>query len=275
MSWETMLRKAHDQIDWCIALALKYTLPWWGVTFREFSTPIYPSLHALYATHECAMRYRLDRLKSVLVFAPARHVLTRYPEIGPDNLTAKKGDDEVRRFKKHPYHVRSHFWAGQQAFWEGKAWVDPQLAKYGFAKFDDLSAYSQFSLLLLPRAIGIGCTRGLLRKGQRAVPDFASKRLQPVEAMERWLSLSSADTTPFDGSQTTETVRLRFAWCTRLVLRSKELAIDVMPLSAQPPVPDPGDLVPLPADFYKPGMMKAYQCMARNQGPMPTGPWSH
>ncbi len=270
MSWQTALDKAHGQIDWCVALALKYTLPWWGTTFREWPSPIYPSLHALYATHECAMKYRLD---GKLVFVPARHVLTNYPEIGPDNLTAKPGDNEVKRFGKHTYHVRSHFWAGQQSFWEGKAWVDPQLAKYGFAKFDDLSAFSQFSLLLLPRAIGIGCTRGILRKASLAIPAFTDKRLQPVEAMERWLALPAADTTPFDGTQTTETVRLRFAWCTRLVLRSKELGIDSMPLAAEPPLTDPGDLVPLPADFFQPGRMKAYQRMARNQGPTPTGSW--
>ena len=159
MSWQTALDEANDQIDWCVKLALGYTLPWWGATFREWPTPIYPSLHALYATHECSMR---QKIKGKTVFIPARHILTNYPEVGPDNLTAKNGDNEVKRFGKHPYHIRSHFWAGQQSFWEGKAWIEPYLAKYNFARFDDLSAYSQFSLLLLPRAIGYGDRKSVM-----------------------------------------------------------------------------------------------------------------
>lgn len=271
MSWTTMLAKANAQIGDCVLLATKYVLPWWGATMAEWPTPIFGSVHALYAAHECSKKYRLG---GKIVFAPARHVLTNYPECGPDNLTARKGDDEVGRFGVHPYQIRSHFWAAQQAFWEGKAFVDPLLTKYGFCPFGQLAAYDQLSLLLLPRAVGIGCVRGLFRKAAaylKGRPADHTYRLLPVSMMEQWLLRPDADTTPFDGSQTTEVVRLRFAWCTRIVLRSREVGIGDLPLTVLPPPPDPGDLVPLPKDFH--ARMAWYSQQARREGPTPTGPW--
>lgn len=271
MSWTTMLAKANAQIDDCVLLATRYVLPWWGATMAEWPTPIFGSVHALYAAHESAKKYRLG---GKVVFAPARFLTTNYPEISIDNLTARKGDDEVRRFGKHPYDVRSHFWAAQQAFWEGKAFVDPLLTKYGFAPFDQLAVYDQLSLLLLPRAVGIGCVRGLIRKAAtylKGLPAEHTYRLLPVSRAEFWLQRPNADTTPFDGSQTTEVVRLRFAWCTRIVLRSREVNLGDLPLMLKPPLPDPGNLVPLPKDFH--ARMAFYSRQARREGPMPTGPW--
>jgi hypothetical protein len=271
MSWTTALAKANAQIDDCVLLATKYVLPWWGATMHEFGTPIFGGVHALYAAHECAKKYRLD---GKIVFAPARHVLTNYPEASICNLTCRKGDDEVGRWNVQPYHVRSHLWAAQQAFWEGKAWVEPLLAKYGFVPFDQLAVYDQLSLLLLPRAVGIGCTKGLLRKAGDAVrrlPKEHTYRILPVSRAELWLQRPNADTTPFDGSQTTEVVRLRFAWCTRIVLRQGELGLGDLPLSLKPPVARPPDLVPMPKDFR--ANMKAYSNRARREGPTPTGPW--
>lgn len=265
MSWQKIVDKANAQVDQCVILAKKYVLPWWGVTLHEFATPIPESVHALYVAHESAMKYKLD---GKLVFAPARFLLTNYPEIGPDNLTAKKGDDEVRRWKKHPYNIRSHFWAAQQSFWEGKAWLKPILVKCELPQFERLSTVDQLALLLLPRAIGLGCTRGLLRKQMNITGCGLMNRI------ETWLRNPKADTTPFDGAQTTDVVRLRFLWCTKMICRAVEVGLGPLPSwnpGLQPPVADPGDLVPLPKDFHV--NMKAYSRAARNQGPTPTGSW--
>jgi hypothetical protein len=265
MTFEAMVGKANEQVDWCLKLATRYVLPWWGKTLAEFLAPIPPSVMALYAAHESAMKYKLNGTQ---VFAPARHVLTNYPEAGPCNLTCRQGDNEVSRLRVHPYEVRSHFWAAQQAFWEGHGYINPKLTQCGFVMFDGLSVYDQLSLLLLQRAVGIGCTRGLLRK---ASLEPGRSDYLPVEAMETWLKRPGADTTPFDGSQTTEVVRLRFAWCTRMVLRSKELGIGDLPVTLKPPAARPTDIIPMPKDFM--ANMKMYSAQARRQGPMPTGPW--
>ena len=266
MGWTEQLAAASKQVDQCVLLAKKYVLPWWGKTLHEWNTPICEALAALYAAHECSEKWRY---KGVMIFAPARFLLTRYTENGPQNLTSQKGgDDEVGRLGKHPYNVRAHFWMAQHAFWEGKVFIDPLLTKYGFAPFDHLAVYDQLSLLLLPRAIGIGCTRGLLHKASQMPQVHA---LQPVNNMEYWLRLPNADTTPFDGSQTTDVVMLRFAAMTRLILRVGEVGVGPLPLTVLPPAADPGDLAPLPKDFY--ANMQAYSDQAKREGPMPTGPW--
>lgn len=260
MTWDQIVKKANAQVEECIILAQKYVLPWWGKTLREFYSPIPPSVHALYIAHECSMKYRLD---GKLVFAPGRHLLTNYPEVGPDNLTAKKGDDEVRRWGKHPYDIRSHFWAAQQSFWEGKAWIEPILAKYGFPSFDTLYTQDELLLLLLPRAIGLGCTRGLLCKAKLETQ-------QDLRGIGVWLAGPNADTTPFDGSQTTDVVRLRYLWCRAMISQAWRLGIGCLGTCAAP-VLDPGNLLSLPKDFH--ANMKAYSRAAKNQGSTPTGSW--
>ena len=126
MSWLQQWNKAGQQVADCVYLAAKYTLPWWGESIAEFPTPLVPPVEALYGTHECVMKYRLN---GVVTFAPARHVCTNYPEISICNLTAKVGDNEVGRLGVHPYDVRAHFWASQMAFWESRALVNPALIK--------------------------------------------------------------------------------------------------------------------------------------------------
>jgi len=266
MSWETMRVKATKQVDDCITLAKRYVLPWYGVSEAEFPCPIPPAVGALYTAHESSAKWRY---KGKLIFAPARYILTNYPEASLKNLTCKVGDNEVSRWNVHPYDVRSHHWAAQQAFWEGRKYISPYLDKYGFVEFDGLSVYDQIVLLLLQRAVGIGCTRGLLRK---ASLEPGHTDYQPVKYMGVWLQRPGADTTPFDGAQTTDMVRLRYIWCSEMVLRSKELGIGDLPKALLPPLPRPATgIVPMPRDFM--ANMKAYSRAARNQGPMPTGPW--
>lgn len=265
MSWSTAVTKATKQVDQCLVLAARYVLPWWGMSEAEFPCPIPPAVGALYTAHESATKWRYQ---GKLIFAPARHVLTNYPEASLKNLTCKVGDNEVERFNVHPFHVRSHHWAAQKAFWEGRTYVNPKLQQYGFVEFDGLAVYDQIVLLLLQRAVGIGCTRGLLRKASQ---EPGHTDYQPVKYMEQWLKQPDADTTPFDGAQTTETVRLRFAWCSMMVVRARELEIGDLPVALKPPLPRPEGILPMPRDFQK--NMKAYARAARNQGPMPTGPW--
>lgn len=263
--WSSALAKAMDQVDWSVSIAKKYVLKWYGVSEAEFPDPIPPAVGALYTAHESSMKWTYQGKK---IFAPARFLLTNYPEASLKNLTCKKGDDEVGRLNVHPYDVRSHHWASQHAFWEGRSYINPKLQQYGFVEFDGLSVYDQLSLLLLQRAVGIGCTRGLLRMASK---ETGRSIYHPVEGMEAWLSRSGADTTPFDGAQITEVVQLRFAWCTRMILRSPEVGIGCLPMALKPPPSRPEGILPMPRDFPK--NMKAYSRAARNQGPKPTGPW--
>jgi hypothetical protein len=276
VTWAQQWEKAGRQVADCIYLAAKYTLPWWGKSIAEFPTPLVPPVEALYATHECSMKYRLG---GVLTFAPARHVLTNYPEIGPVNLCAKVGDNEVGRWGVHPYDVRAHFWASQMAFWESRALVNPALVKdylgVSFLAFDRLSIIDQLVLLMLPRAVGIGCTRGLLGRAKRR--SYYGSAAHPCDAIRNYLSDPNADTSAFDGAQTTEVVRLRFAWCYRMVTEGADkLAAKAMPNWQWPvkvsfPMPKPADLPVLPKDFM--ANMKVYSNIARREGPTPTGPW--
>jgi hypothetical protein len=266
VSWRAALRKADEHLRWCMLLAERFVLRWWGVSLAEFRAPVPPSVMALYWAHECAVRHRVE---GKVQFAPARYVLTNYPEVAPGNLTAKRGDDEVRRFGIHPYDIRSHAWACQQAFWEGVDYIDPRLRRYGFAPFVDLALYDQLCLLLLQRSVGLGCTRGIARKARLAFPDNSPRLV--VSAMEAWLSRPAADTTPFDGAQTTATVRLRFVWCTRIVQRAADLGIGDLPLHLGHPLPRPEGLVDLPRDFH--ANMRRYRNEAKREGPAPTGPW--
>jgi hypothetical protein len=265
MPWASAAAEAHKQVDQCIVLAKKYVLPWYGASEAEFPRPIPPAVGVLYTAHESSTKWTY---KGKTIFAPARFILTNYPEASLKNLTCRVGDDEVGRFNVHPYDVRSHHWAAQQAFWEGRKYIAPKLRQYGFVEFDGLSVADQLVLLLLQRAVGIGCTRGLLRM---ASLEPGRVDYQPVAFMERWLQRSNADTSPFDGSQTTDVVRLRFAWCHEMVLRSREVGIGDLPVALKPPLPRPAGLMEMPADFMS--QMKLYSARAKREGPMPTGPW--
>lgn len=265
MGWSDQLALAQKQVNQCLILAKKYVMPWYGASEAEFPTPIPPAVGMLYTAHESTRKWTYQ---GKVIFAPARFFLSNYPEASLKNLTCKVGDNEVGRINVHPYDVRSHHWGAQQAFWEGRGYINPRLQQYGFVTFDGLSVYDQLSLLLLQRAVGLGCTRGLLRK---ASLEPGHSDYLPVEAMETWLKRPGADTTQFDGAQTTEVVQLRFAWCTRMVLRSKELGIGDLPVTLKPPAARPTGIVPAPKDFL--ANMKTYSAQARRQGPMPTGPW--
>lgn len=271
MTWQTALKKANSQIDLCVQIVRGCVRPWYGLTLKEWPSPIIPPVHMLYAAHESAKKRKG-------VWIAARDVLTNYPEISFTNLTAKLGDNEVAKYGKDPYDVRSHFWAAQQAFWAVRESVDKALRRYHFAEFDLLSVEDQTILLLLPRAVGIGCVRGLLRKSDRLSGHASlsghtsdSIGLTPIIDIENWIARPDADTSPFDGGQDTEAVRLRFAWCSRMVRRSGECGIGGLPTFLSPPLPDPGNLAPLPKDFMK--NMQAYSAKARREGPMKTGPW--
>ena len=271
MNWAEQLAEAMRQVDDCLILVRNFVMPWYGASEFEFPTPIPPAVGMLYTAHESPEKWTYQ---GKVIYAPARFLITNYPEISLKNLTCKQGDDEVGRINVFPYHVRSHHWAAQQAFWEGKAWVEPLLAKSGFAPFDQLAVYDQLSLLLLQRSVGLGCVKGLLRKAAAAVkplPLDHVDRLLPITRMEKWLSSPGADTTPFDGSQTTQTVMLRFAWCTRMIDAAPRVGLGGLPLLILPPAPRPPDIVPMPKDWRT--NMKVYSRQARRQGPMPTGPW--
>lgn len=263
MSWETAVAKATKQIDDCVKIVLTFLLPTYGRSFYLFYKPIHPAVALLYAAHESGRWNKTKKMWECL-----RFVKTYYPEIGLLQLTMRNGDNEVVRIGVNPLDPYSHIWAAQEAFAEGGDLIEPALKKYGYQPLGYLSAQHATALLLLIRSVGIGCTRGLLRMGKTAGFD----PIRPMHGIGAWLRKPTADTTPFDGSQDTELVRLRVAWCWQCVTRCSELGIgavgDTIDLMT---IPRPDDAVPLPADFV--ANVDKYIREAKKEGYKPTGPW--
>jgi hypothetical protein len=255
---ETVLAK--KQVDDCIETAQEVVLVRYGASLREFPTPIPPPVLALYIAHESA---------------GVRWTTTGYPEFGLAQLTGKQGDNEVQRFGIHPFDPRSHVWAAQEAFCEGEPTIDgggprisKYLEKYGYAKYADLPVQDQITLLLLPRAVGYGCTRALLRE---AAPYWKGSKSRPILAIYNLLAQPDVDTDSYDGVQSTDVVQLRFLWCATMVLRASEVGIGGLPKRLLPPVERPSGLVALPADFF--ANYESYKKRAKAEGPKPTGSW--
>jgi hypothetical protein len=250
MSWETMRAKAIQQVADCIVLAQNVVLKSYGATYYEFKDGFPASVEALYAAHESA---------------GVRWVRTNYPEYGLHQLTGKVGDNEISTLNVQPFDARSNIWASQQAFWKMQPLVAKALADNGYLIWECQPVAEQITLMLLPRAVGIGCTRGLLKQG-------ALFRCAPTVAMQLYLESPTADTTPFDGAQTTDVVRLRFSWCQLMVQRSQAVGIGPLPGAlVKPSAARPAGLVTLPRYFVRDN--DYYYAKAKAEGPKPTGPW--
>jgi hypothetical protein len=249
MSWEAMKKRAAKQVADTLVVSQR-VLQNYGATLCEFECGIPPSVLSTYIAHESGGQ---------------RWTRTEYPEFGLAQLTGRKGDNEVTRYKVHPYHPRSHIWAAQQAFWAMYSLVNRRLRESGYMELAYQAVADQVSLLILPRAIGIGCLRGLLKK---SVP----LKMTPIPGIRAWLGQPSADTSAFDGQQGTDLVRLRYLWCTGMVARTQEVGLGPLPNGlVAPDTSRPTDLVPLPSDFFT--RNDYYTARAKQEGPTPTGPW--
>lgn len=263
MSWDTQAAKATKQVNSCVQNAKTFLLPTYGFSFYAFPIPVHPAVAMLYCAHESGRwNKKLKRWECL------RWVKTYYPEIGLLQLTMRAGDNEVGRWGINPLDPLSHVWAAQEAFAEGvdltKKWLD----QYGYKPFLQLSALHATGLLLLVRSVGIGCTRGLLKMGARTALD----PIRPFHGMAAWLRRDDADTTPFDGSQDTELVRLRFLWCWQCVMRAAEVGIGAVGNEVElPDAPRPPGLLDLPRDFQR--NVDQYIARAKREGFKPTGPW--
>lgn len=250
MSWETMRAKAAQQVTDCIALARNVVLPRYGATYYAFRDGFPAAVEALYAAHESG---------------GVRWTRTSYPEYGLHQLTGKSGDNEIAVFDVQPYDARSNIWAAQQAFWRLQPMVAKALTDNGYVAWEYQPVAEQVTLLLLPRAVGIGCVRGLLKAG-------ALYRAAPTVAMQLYLERSDADTSSYSGAQSTDLVRLRFSWCQMMVQQSQAVGIGPLPATlVKPPTTRPSGLVPLPRDFVTNN--NYYWSKAKAEGPQPTGPW--
>lgn len=263
MSWQTAGAKATRQIDDCLKIVKTFLMPTYGFSFHVFPVPVHPAVAMLYAAHESGVwNKKLKRWECL------RWVKTNYPEIGLLQLTMKRGDNEVATWGIHPLDPHSHIWAAQESFAEGVDLTKKVLAQYGYKPFLQLSALHATALLLLVRSVGCGCTRGLLKMGARTAMDS----YRPFHAMAAWLKRDDADTTPFDGAQDTETVRLRFLWCWQCCTRAPEIGIGhIGEYVDLPDAPRPSGLMDLPADFQR--NVATYIAAAKREGFKPTGPW--
>lgn len=262
MSWATAVAKATAQVDNCVVIAKTFLIPTYGATFHTFVHPIHPAVAMLYCAHESG--YWDKRLKR---WVCRRWIKTYYPEIGLLQMTMRNGDNEVARWKINPLDPYSHIWAAQECFCEGVDLIAKALKQYGYREFWSLSPTHATALLLLIRSVGIGCVRGLLRMGARTALD----PIRPLHGIGAWLRRDDADTTPFDGAQDTELVRLRTAWCWQCVTRAVEVGIGAVGDDLETPGDRPDDLAPLPRDFQS--NVDVYIAQAKAVGFAPTGPW--
>lgn len=214
MSWVLMQQKAKEQVDDCIKIS-KIVHRCYPKTFDMWNSPIHKSVSLLYWTHESGIEKRDG------VFVPKPWVMTNYPEIGGMALTAQSGrDDEVSRMNVYPFHPYSCVYAAQKSFEENIKLVSKYLINAGFNSFENLFVGDQISLILLPRAIGCGTTRVLLKK---SFEDRFKKR--PIIAIVKFLEKESTNTDSYDGQQNTDVVRLRVLWCCTMPLRAHELGL--------------------------------------------------
>lgn len=263
MSWATQAARATKQIDDCLQNVQTFVLPTYGLSFQTFPQPVHPATAMLYCAHESGVwNKKLKRWECL------RWCTTLYPEIGLLQLTMRQGDNEVARCGVNPLDPHSHIWAAQKSFAEGIDLVAGCLKSCGYESFVRLSALHATALLLLIRSAGVGCTRGLLRAGARTALD----PIRPFHSMAAWLQRAEADTTPFDGSQDTELVRLRFLWCWQCVARAAEVGVgSIGSLIGLSVSALPTGLVTLPTDFFK--NVDSYVTQAKREGFCPTGPW--
>jgi hypothetical protein len=251
MSWKEMQKQAKEQVDDCIVGAKEVVLVKYGKTLREFCSIIDPAILALYVWHESNGK----------PFAK-----TLYPEWGLACLTGKfKLDDEIGRFNVFPFDPKSNIWAAQKSFEEGISPIGKHLTNAGFSDFNKLFIGDKITLLLLPRAIGYGCTKMLLRKS--FAPKFKNR---PIIAITEFIS---KDPEIKCGVQESDVVKLRFLWCSTIVLRSEEVGIS-SPLKEKElksVCRRPSDLISLPSDFYD--NSRSYAIAASRKGYCETGSW--
>lgn len=251
MSWSDVQQQAKEQVDECIKGAKEVVLVKHGKTLRELDTIIDPSIAALYIYHESNGK---------------PWVKTNYPEYGLMCATGKhKLDDEIGRYNFFPLHPKSNIWGCQKSFEEGINVVGKHLVNANFSEFRKLFIGDQITLLLLPRAIGYGCTKTLLKKS------FKSKfKNRPIIAITEYLSKDPEITC---GVQESDIVKLRFLWCSTMVLRAEEVGISepLKEKELKPVVRRPSDIVPLPQDWYE--NTRSYILAAKRKGYQETGSW--
>jgi len=105
----------------------------------------------------------------------------------------------------------------------------------------------------------------LLRKSFK--PKFKNR---PIIAIIEYLSKDPEITC---GVQESDVVKLRFLWCSTMVLRSEEIGIS-SPLKEKelkPVARRPSDIVPLPEDWYE--NTRSYILAAKRKGYQETGSW--
>jgi hypothetical protein len=251
MSWELIQQKAKQQVDECILIAKNIILQKYGKTFKEIYHIIDPSIAALYCAHESKGK---------------PWVKTSYPEIGLFMLTGKyKLDDEIGRFNVFPLDPKSNIWGAQKSFEEGIRVVGNHLTNAGYNEFRKLFIGDQITLLLLPRAIGYGCTKTLLKRSFKA--KFKNR---PIIAITEYLS---KDPNVTCGVQESDVVKLRFLWCSTMILRADEVGISepLKEKELKSVVRRPDDIIALPEDWYT--NTRSYILAAKRKGYQETGSW--
>ncbi len=254
-SYASIARRADREVAEATDTARKVVLPRYGKSLREFPVPVPPSVLALYIAHESG---------------GVRWTQTKYPEVGLAQLTAKRGDNEVRLFDVDPLDPRSHVWAAQQAFWRMRSLISSAINTYLKCTFEDLLIVERVKFLWLARSVGASCTRSLIRVSSRR---FGMLPRAPIANISLWLSRPDADTSAFDGAQGTDQVRLRFLVALKAVTQAD--ASDPFEVASAwtvaPPRPRQVSIVTKPRDFES---RIGYYCrVAKGEGPKPTGPW--
>jgi len=251
MSWSDVQQQAKKQVDECIENAKKVVLVKHGKTLRELDAIIDPAIMAEYIWHES-----FDK----------PYAETKYPEFGQTCLTGKyKLDDEIGRFNVFPLDPKSNIWGAQKSFEEGIRVVGNHLTNAGYNEFRKLFIGDQITLLLLPRAIGYGCTKTLLKRSFKA--KFKSR---PIIAITEYLSKDPNITC---GVQESDVVKLRFLWCSTMVLRAEEVGISepLREKELKSVIRRPDNIVPLPEDWYT--NTRSYISAAKRKGYQETGSW--
>jgi hypothetical protein len=249
MKWDEIIVQAKKSVDECIENSHK-VLDCYGPILKRFPYPIHPSILALYIWHESNNQ---------------RWALTKYPEFGLAMATCKyKIDDEVSRHNFDPADSVSHLWGIQQSFAEGIPVVSRHLVNYGYVSLSSLSVPDQIVLLLAPRIYGYGCLKQLLKKS------FTNKYARrPIIAITEMLS--NDDNKVKCGVQSSDVVKLRWAWGTTMVLRAEEVGIGNPFDKLQPPIVRTPDILPVPRGFYDD--IEGFARKAKREGAKCAGSW--
>lgn len=242
--------KARKQIAAQSRIALATVLPRYGRTFRELEGPIPGPDAVLYCARESSGR---------------RASTTHYPEAGLLMLTAARGDNECRRYDVDPFDPTAAVYAAQRSWSDTMRTIDAALLGAGFPVLALHPIEDAIALTFAPRAIGIGCTRQLIRRA-RGLGNLGTT------AIRAWLDDPAHDPTPFSGQQTPEQVRARFAWCRLEPFDGPKLiGLGAWPRWQHLPNVRPLDSLRKPPDLER--HLEGYAAAARRQGAAPTGAW--